>query len=239
MDWTRSVSYALIVKKSREFCISRLIPGKLYKATKNIPGIIRVNYRKTKCPGGQKVSMKMKNEKKEFVMSLQGKAVREFAQRLINCNYRIEKQSLNRYRVYDGPGDDYTLINRRSFVLLDKELYKLQARTNPLAAAIERALDSDALEFCISKASVDKMQVKLFARTFSSAKVELENVKLKADNYIICFKLVPSVSERDLTQKEMEIAEIFIQANTNAAAGTTETEMQALPPAPEVEIPKK
>ena len=158
---------------------------------------------------------KMQNEKKEFIMSLQGKAVREFAQKLVTCKYTIEKQSLNRYRVYTGPGDDYTLINRRSFVLLDKELYRIQSRENPLAFAIERALDNDALEFCISKVSVDKMPVKLLAKTFSSAKVTLESVLLKADNYIIRLKLVPSVSERDLTQKEMEIAEYFIQANVS------------------------
>ena len=123
--------------------------------------------------------------------------------------------------------------NRRSFVLLDKELYKLQAKENQLAFAIERALDNDALEFCISKASVDKMPVKLIARTFTSAKVALENVILKLDNYIIRFVLVPAVSERELTQKEIEIAEYFIQANTNAntnaTAGHPETEKTAIP----------
>ena len=166
---------------------------------------------------------------KELVMQLQGKSVREFAQKLINGNYRIEQQSLNRYRVYEGPGNDYTLINRRSFVLLDKELYKIQARENPLAVGIENALNNDALEFCVKKATIDKMPVKLIAKTFASAKVCLENVVLKADNYIIRFAVVPSVSERELTQKELEVAEYFIQANTNAAAGNPETEKQELP----------
>ena len=165
------------------------------------------------------------NKEQEFVVSFQGKALREFAQRLVTGKFTIERQSLNRYKVIEGvntPEQQYTLINRRSFVLLDKEIYKLQARQNPLAFAIEKALDDDALEFCISKESVDKMPVKLIARTFSSAKVALENVVLKLDNYIIRFALVPAVSERDLTQKEMEIAEYFIQANTSANAGNPE-----------------
>ena len=174
------------------------------------------------------------NKEQEFVTVLQGKSVREMAQRLVNSSYRIEQQSLNRYKVYEAQGEDYTLINRRSFVLLDKEIYKLQARENPLAFAIERALDRDALEFCIDKSSVDKMPVKLIAKTFSSAKVVLESVTINAggNNYIITIELVKSVSERDLTQKELEIAEYFIKANTAAAAGNPETEMQALP-APE------
>ena len=174
----------------------------------------------------------MQNEKKEFVMQLQGKSVREMAQRLVTGKFTIERQSLNRYKVIEGPDSDYTLINRRSFVLLDKEIYKLQAKDNPLAAGIERALNNDALEFCVSKSAVDKMPVKLIARTFSYSKVCLENVVLKADNYIIRFELVPAFSERDLTQKELEIAEYFIKANENAAAGNQVTpETQALPPA--------
>ena len=96
-------------------------------------------------------------KEQEFVTVLQGKQVREMALRLVNGSYRIEKQAINRYRVYAGQCEDYTLINRRSFVLLDKELYKLQARQNPLAFAIEKALDNDALEFCIDKESVDKI----------------------------------------------------------------------------------
>ena len=176
-------------------------------------------------------------KEKEFVTVLQGKYLREYAQRLITGKYTIEQLSLNRYKVIEGentPEQQYTLINRRSFVLLDKELYKLQSRENPLAFAIERALDNDALTFCIDKASVDKMPVKLLARTFSSAKVALESVTINAggNNYIITIELVKSVSERDLTQKELEIAEYFIKATTNAAAGNPETEKPALP-APE------
>ena len=169
------------------------------------------------------------NKEQEFVTVLQGKLLREFAQRLVPGKFTIEKVSLNRYKVIEGENNDYTLINRRSFVLLDKELYRIQSRENPLAAAIERALDNDALEFCIDKAVVDKMPVKLLYRTFLSAKVTLENVLLKMDNYIIRFKLVPAVSERDLTQKELEIAEYFIQANTAANSGNPETEKHALP----------
>lgn len=173
---------------------------------------------------------KMKEEK-EFVTRLQGKSVRETAMRLVTGTWKIEKESINRYRVFEGPVDSIPspalVIDRRSFVLLDKELYKIQAKDNPLAAGIEKALDNNALEFCISKALVDKMPVKLIAKTFASAKVALENVSLKLDNYIIKFSLIQSVSERELTQKEMEIAEIFIQANTNA--GNPETKMQALP----------
>ena len=169
-------------------------------------------------------------EKKEFVTVLQGKYLREYAQKLSSGSYRIEKQSLNRYRVYETSCNDYTLINRRSFVLLDKELYKLQARENPLAAGIERALDNEALEFCIDKASVDAMPVKLIARTFSSAKVALERVTTSktGSNYLLTIALIPSVSERSLTEREKEIAAMFQRANESA--GTPETEMQALPP---------
>ena len=172
-------------------------------------------------------------KEKEFVTVLQGKSVREFAQRLVIGSYRIEKQSLNRYRVYESQGNDYTLINRRSFVLLDKEIYRLQARENKLAFAIEKALDNDALTFCIEKASIDAMPVKLLAKTFSSAKVALENVSIKMDNYIIRVTLVPSVSERDLTAKELEIAEYFSKANTTAAAGKQVTPETPALPAPE------
>ena len=171
-------------------------------------------------------------KEQEFVTVLQGKSVREMAQRLVNESYRIERKSLNRYKVYEAQGEDYTLINRRSFVLLDKELYKLQSRQNPLAAGIEKALDADALEFTVRKSAIDKMPVKLIAKTFAYSKVSIENVLLKTDNYIIRFTLVPSVSEQDLTEKELAIAEYFIKANTAAAAGNPETEMQALP-APE------
>ena len=173
-----------------------------------------------------------KMEKKEFVTVLQGKYLREFAQKLISGSYRIEKQSLNRYRVYETSCNDYTLINRRTFVLLDKEIYKLQARENPLAAGIEKALDNDALEFCVSKYAIDAMPVKLIAKTFSTAKVTLESVTINTTGncYLLTIALVKSVSERDLTQKELEIAEIFISANTTAAAGNPETEKTALPP---------
>ena len=61
------------------------------------------------------------NKEQKFVTVLQGKSVREFAQRLVNSSYRIEQQSLNSYRVYEAQGNDYKLINRRYFVLLDKE----------------------------------------------------------------------------------------------------------------------
>ena len=182
----------------------------------------------------------MQNEKKEFVMQLQGKSVREMAQRLLTGNFSIEKLSLNRYKVIEGvntPEQQYTLINRRSFVLLDKEIYRLQARENPLAVGIEKALDNDTLEFTIRKSAIDKMPVKLIAKTLSFSKVCIENVLLKMDNYIIRFTLVPAFSERDLTQKELEIAEYFIEANTNAAnAGNPVTEKPALP-APETVDP--
>ena len=172
------------------------------------------------------------NKEQEFVMQLQGKQLREYAQKLVNGSYRIEQQSLNCYKVYESQGNDYTLINRRSFVLLDKELYKLQARQNPLAVGIEKALDNNTLDLCISKESIDKMPVKLIAKTFSTAKVTLESVTINTTGncYLLTIALVKSVSERDLTQKELEIAEYFIQANTNAAAGNPETEKTALPP---------
>ena len=175
----------------------------------------------------------MQNEK-ELVTVLQGKMLREFAQRLVTSSYRIEQKSLNRYKVYESQGNDYTLINRRSFVLLDKELYKLQARENPLAYAIEKALDNDALTFCIDKASVDKMHVKLLYRTFSSAKVTLESVTINntGSNYLLTIALVKSISERDLTENEQKISAMFRNANESASAGNPETEMQALP-APE------
>ena len=136
-------------------------------------------------PQRQESEEKMKE--KEFVTVLQGKYLREYAQKLSSGSYRIEKQSLNRYRVYETSCNDYTLINRRSFVLLDKELYKLQARQNPLAAGIERALDNNTLDLCISKASIDAMQIKLIARTFSSAKVALEKVATNetGNNYLL------------------------------------------------------
>lgn len=177
----------------------------------------------------------MKEEKKDnFVTVLQGKALREYAQRLVTSKFSIEKVSLNRYRVYEGANNDYTLINRRSFVLLDKELYKIQTRENPLAFAIERALDNDALTLCISKDAVDKMPVKLLVKTLSSAKVTLESVTINAtgNNYLLTIALVKSVSERSLTEREKDIANMF--RNANAAAGNPETEMPAktlvLPP---------
>ena len=177
-------------------------------------------------------------EKKEFVTVLQGKSVREMAKRLVTGKYTIEKLSLNRYKVIEGVNNEqaYTLINRRSFVLLDKEIYKLQARENPLASGIEKALDNDALEFTVKKSAIDAMQVKLIAKTFAYSKVCIDNVLLKNDNYIIKFTLIPAVSERDLTQKELEIAEYFIKANELAAAGNPEkpAETLVLPPAPDM-----
>ena len=167
---------------------------------------------------------------------LKGKAIREIAKRLTAGNFRIEKETLNRYAVFEGtetPDQEPVMyLNRICFVRLDCEIYKIQSRQNPLAAGIEKALDADALEFTVRKSAIDKMPVKLIAKTFSYSKVCIENVLLKNDNYIIRFTLVPSVSERDLTQKELEIAEYFIKANTDAnanAAGTPETETKALP----------
>ena len=178
----------------------------------------------------------MQNEKKEFVMQLQGKSVREFAQRLVTGKYTIEQLSLNRYKVIEGvntPGQQYTLINRRSFVLLDKELYKIQARQNPLAAGIEKALDSNKLEFTVRKSLIDAMNFKLIARTFSSAKVRLENVTSYIENYIIKLSLIESVSERALTEREKEIVTMFKRANANAAAGNQVTPETPVLPAPE------
>lgn len=146
---------------------------------------------------------------------LQGKQLRDFAQRLVTGKYTIEQLSLNRYKVIEGvntPEQQYTLINRRSFVLLDKELYKLQARENPLAACIEVALNNNALHFCIRKSSIDAMSVKLITRTFSQAKVTLVNVSTYQDNYIIQFELIESISERALNEREKAIAEMFQRA---------------------------
>ena len=170
-------------------------------------------------------------KEQEFVTVLQGKYLREFAQRLVTGKFTIEKVSLNRYKVYEGentPEQQYTLINRRSFVLLDKELYKLQAKENQLAAGIEKALDNNALEVTVRKAVIDAMNVKLIARTFSFSKVNLENVTTYLDNYVIRFSLVESVSERSLTEREKDIAAMF----QHATAGHPETEKPALP-APE------
>ena len=153
--------------------------------------------------------------KEEFVTVLQGKAVREFAQRLVTGNYTIERQSLNRYKVIEGvnsPEQSYTLINRRSFVLLDKEIYKLQSRENPLSACIEIALNNDALHFCVRKSSIDAMSFKLITRTFAQAKVTIVDVSTYQDNYIIRFELIESVSERSLTEKEQAIAAMFQRA---------------------------
>ena len=165
---------------------------------------------------------------------LKGKAIREMAQRLTAGNFRIEKETLNRYAVFEGsetPDQSPVMyINRTTFVRLDSEIYKIQAREDPLAFAIEKALDNNTLDLCISKASIDAMPVKLLYRTFSSAKVVLESVTINAtgNNYLLTIALVKSVSERDLTQKEMEIAEIFIKANTGNPE--TETKAKALPP---------
>ena len=174
----------------------------------------------------------MQNEKKEFVTVLQGKQLREFAQKLVTGKFTIEKLSLNRYKVIEGvntPEQQYTLINRRTFVLLDKEIYKLQAKENKLAACIEKALDSNKLEFTVRKAWIDAMNFKLIARTLSLSKVRLENVTTYIDNYIIKLSLVESISERALTERETELAAMFQRANESAAAGNPKTEMQALP----------
>ena len=164
---------------------------------------------------------------------LRGKQIREIAQRLTAGKFRIERETLNRYAVYDGsetPDQSPTMyINRTCFVRLDSEIYKIQARQNQLAFAIEKALDNDALTFCIDKASVDAMPVKLLYRTFSSAKVALESVAINStgNNYLLTIALVKSVSERALTENEMELAAMFQRANENA--GTPETETKALP----------
>ena len=148
----------------------------------------------------------------ELVTMFQGKALREFAQRLVNGKYTIERQSLNRYKVIESVNNNYTLINRRTFVLLDKELYKLQARNNPLAACIEVALNNNALHFCVRKSSIDSLSVKLITKTFSQAKVTIVNVATYQDNYVIRFKLIESVSERSLNEREKAIAEMFHNA---------------------------
>ena len=155
----------------------------------------------------------MQNEKKEFVMSLQGKALREFAQRLVTGSYRIEQQSLNRYRVYSGPGEDYTLVNRRSFVLLDTELYKLQAKDNPLQACIDRAWDDNLCGY-VDKESIDAMNAKLIARTLSKAKVFIKDVTISTSRtcYFLQFGLVQSISERELTVREQSIIDMFNNA---------------------------
>lgn len=172
----------------------------------------------------------MKNND-EFVTVLQGKSVREMAQRLVTGKYTIEKVTLNKYKVIEGenvPGQAYTLLNRRSFVLLDKELYRIQARENQLQAGIEKALDSNKLELTVRKSLIDVMNFKLIARTFSSAKVRLENVTTYLDNYIIKLSLVESISERALTDKEKDIAEMFQRANESAKKPA---ETLVLPPA--------
>lgn len=187
---------------------------------------------------GKKERKKMKNK---AITILKGKQIREMAERLTAGSFRIEKETLNRYAVYDSvetPDQVPALyLNRVCFIRLDAEIYKIQARQNPLAFAIEKALDNDALQFCINKESVDKMPVKLLAKTFSSAKVALESVTVNQTGncYLLTIELVKAVSERDLTQKELEIAEFFIQANTNAntnAGNQVTPEIPALP-APE------
>ena len=181
----------------------------------------------------------MQNEKKEFVMSLQGKSLREFAQKLVNGKYRIEQQSLNRYRVYEGPSNDYTLINRRSFVLLDKELYKLQSRENPLAFAIERALDCEQLIFTINKDFIDNMPIKLITRTLSQAKVTLVNVYTTGISYMLKIALVQSISERELTENEEHIKYMFTNAGVYIVKKRDKQDNPEKPalPAPE-EIPQ-
>ena len=167
---------------------------------------------------------------KEMVTRLQGKSVRDFAERLITGTWKIEKESLNRYRVFEGPVDSIPaptlVIDRRSFVLLDKELYRLQARENPLAACIEIALNNNVLHFCVRKSSIDSLSVKLITRTFAQAKVTLVDVSTYRDNYIIGFKLIESVSERTLTDKEQAIAAMF----KHAEEVNIDIQPQQLPP---------
>ena len=170
---------------------------------------------------------------------LKGKAIREMAQRLTAGNFRIEKEALNRYAVYEGTETPDQVpvmyVNRTTFVRLDCEIYKIQSRQNPLAFAIEKALDADALTFCIVKASIDAMPVKLLARTLSTAKVILDKVTLNSTGncYLLTIALVKSVSERDLTERETELAAMFRRANANAAAGTPEKKETPALPAPE------
>ena len=206
---------------------------------KSIPGLFRENCIKQKtikCRiSGKKAKRKMQNEKKEFVVTLQGKYLREFAQKLVTGKYTIEMQSLNRYRVYCGPNNDYTLINRRSFVLLDKELYRIQSRENPLAAAIERALDTEQLIFTINKEFIDKMPVKLIARTLSQAKVKLTNVYTTGISYLLKIELVQSISERELNTNEQAIKSMFTNAGVYIAKKRDKQDNPETPalPAPE------
>lgn len=173
----------------------------------------------------------------KVITIFRGKQIREMAERLTAGTFRIEKETLNRYAVYDSvetPDQAPAMyLNRIGFVRFDAEIYKIQARKNPLAFAIERSLDNDALEFCIDKASVDKMPVKLIARTFSSAKVTLESITVNQTGncYLLTISIVKSVSERDLTEKEQDIASMFQRAN--AAAGNQVTPETPALPAPE------
>ena len=175
---------------------------------------------------------------------LRGKQIREIAQRLTAGKFRIERETLNRYAVFEGtetPDQEPVMyLNRICFVRLDCEIYKIQSRQNPLAAGIEKALDNDSLTFCVDKASVDAMPVKLIAKTFSSAKVALESVTINAtsNNYMLTIALVKSVSERALTENEMALAAMFQRANANAA-GTPETETKALPAPETVDVTAK
>ena len=90
--------------------------------------------------GGQESEFKME----KAITILRGKQIREQAQRLAAGTFRIEKETLNRYAVYEGaetPDQVPSLyINRTVFVRLDSEIYKIQARNNQLAFAIEKAL---------------------------------------------------------------------------------------------------
>ena len=207
--------------------------------SKKIPGIVRGKlYKSKKINARWRAESEFKMEK--AITILKGKQIREMAQRLTAGNFRIEKKSLNLYAVFEGKETPdqtpFMYVNRTVFVRLDSEIYKIQARQNQLAFAIEKALDDDLLTFCIDKASIDAMPVKLIAKTFSTAKVTLESVTINAtgNNYLLTISLIKSVSERDLTQKELEIAEYFIKANESAAAGNPEkpAETPALP-APE------
>ena len=169
----------------------------------------------------------MKMEK--AITILKGKAIREWAQRLTAGNFRIEKETLNLYAVYEGTETPDQVpvmyLNRICFVRLDCEIYKIQARQNKLAFAIEKALDNNILDLCISKLVIDAMPVKLIARTLSTSKVVLDKVTLNStgNNYMLTIALVKSVSERDLTDKEQAIVTMFQSANANASAGNPET----------------
>ena len=178
---------------------------------------------------------------------LKGKAIREVAKRLTAGKFRIEKENLNRYAVFEGtetPDQVPSMyLNRVCFIRLDSEIYKIQSRSNPLAFAIDRALDNDDLTVCISRSEIDNLPVKLLARTFSSAKVILDGVSLNATGncFLLRLSLVKSVSERDLTEREKDIAEMF--RNAIAAAGNPEAEKTAetllLPPAETVNTTAK